>query len=734
MNRRGALIFLAALIFIPIRANAQTQAQKPPGAPSKSGKFSLALPSAKPGEPVRWTARSQEFVQGDYAILEGEVKVHYQNIVIGADKVTVNLKTKDVTAEGNVVLDEGPQRLSAERIVFNLDSRTGTLFDAKASFEPSIHMRGKKIEKLDQDTYRLTDGVFTSCDIDNPSWSFHVSHGTVTVNDYAHLQSISFRARKVPVFWTPYIVWPTKRDRSQGLLIPKVGFSNRFGSYVGTAYFLPFGDSADATINADYYSKGYYGAGTTIRYVPSKSVNGRFMGYAVRDPLDNRTQWKYSYQHTQDDLPLGFRGVIDVQDFSDLEFFRFFERDFQLNTISNIYSSAYLTKNTGRYSVNVRTDRREHFLGAGNNQVFEQLPALEFRTYPSRILDSPVYFSMESSASHLRSSLGANYYRADVYPTLSMQVRTVPWLSIKPQVSVRETYYTSSYDSGTGVRTISDQPLTRFYGQGQVEVVGPSFTKIFTAKIGGFDKFKHVIEPRIRYVYTSNVDDQNRVIQFDTVDTPLLPIVRDSVEYSLTQRVIAKGEKDNSSAREILSLSLRQTVSLSKPFDSFSNGTPNASKFTPLTLTAHVNPYQTVSLDANASFGNVSHQIDQASLSGRFVEPKSNSYLNFTWFSAFRAPGAVGGESSQFRFNAGAPLWRDRIRGDIWLNFDANTGQFLEQRYIAGWFSSCYNISFEYRDFLATRGFASPDRNRDYQISINLKNVGTFVDLRGSIN
>src|ERR1043166_7798214 len=37
----------------------------------------------------------QEFVRDEYAILEKEVVVKYQDVTIHADKVTVNLKTKD---------------------------------------------------------------------------------------------------------------------------------------------------------------------------------------------------------------------------------------------------------------------------------------------------------------------------------------------------------------------------------------------------------------------------------------------------------------------------------------------------------------------------------------------------------------------------------------------------------------------------------------------------------------
>jgi LPS-assembly protein len=673
-----------------------------------------------------------EYVRDEYVLIDGGFKITYQDVVISGDKLTHNLKTKDVTAEGNVIVDQGPQRLSGDRAVFNLTSKTGTVFNARGFFEGSA-FSGEKIEKTDEVTYRLTNGVFTSCDLDDPAWAFHLGSGVVTVNDYARLRNLSFRAKRVPVLYTPYIIWPTKQDRARGLLIPKVGANNRFGFYLGNAYFIPFGQSADSTIFADYYSKGYYGAGTEVRYKPQQDMAGKFQGHLVRDPENDTIEWKYDYEHTQENLPGGFRGVIDVQDFSDLEFFQTYSRDFNLNTISNIYSSAYLTKNKPDYSLNIRADRRKHFLGTDQSQVFEQLPTIDFKTYPNRLGRSPFYLALESSLGHLRTSLGANYYRADLFPTISMQLRTPSWISIKPQISARETYYTSSLDPlDPSRRTITDEALTRSYAQGQVEVVGPSFSKIFRRDMGGFNRFKHVIEPRVRYLYTTGVEDQDRVIQFDITDSPYLPLVEDSIEYSLTQRLLAKEAREGSGAREIVTLTFRQTAALSEPFNQTEGPSRDSDRFTPLLISANVNPYQSFSVNVNATFGNVSHQLDQTSLSANLRGP-DGSYLQMTWFASFLAPGRTTGDSSQFRVSAATPSWRNRIRGAVQLNYDAERGELLEHRYLVDTTASCYSVALEYRDFQVFRS-SGPEQNRDYTLSISLKNVGTFVDLRGSLD
>jgi hypothetical protein len=108
--------------------------------------------------------------------------------------------------------------------------------------------------------------------------------------------------------------------------------------------------------------------------------------------------------------------------------------------------------------------------------------------------------------------------------------------------------------------------------------------------------------------------------------------------------------------------------------------------------------------------------------------------MAMTYFATFLQPTQTSGNSSQFRLNAGAPIWKDKFRGDVQVNFDAEKGEFLEQRYLLGVNASCYSVALEYRDFPVFRSGLVSERNRDYQISVSLKNVGTFVDLRGSIS
>ena len=87
---------------------------------AQSPRFGV-VPGPRPGGgEVKWSIREGGRVEAEkdgYTIFEGGVTIEYQDIKLQAEKVTYNLKTKDVVAEGNVIIDQGPTRVAATRAV-----------------------------------------------------------------------------------------------------------------------------------------------------------------------------------------------------------------------------------------------------------------------------------------------------------------------------------------------------------------------------------------------------------------------------------------------------------------------------------------------------------------------------------------------------------------------------------------------------------------------------------------
>ncbi len=703
----------------------------PPGAGPDRIDFDLKFPTDKGGGATSGSAESLEYQREDYAVLTGEVRLRYQDIEISADTAEIDLTSKKVLALGNVILDQGPRRLSGKSLEFDLTTKTGTMAEAQAQVTPDYYFSGARIEKIGDVTYRVEDGVFTSCSQKVPDWSFKVRKATIEIEGYARVQGATMRTKKLPVFYTPYLLWPVKRERSSGFLVPNIGYSERRGALLGLAYFLELGRSYDTTFHVDPYSKGFLGLGNEFRYRPSEFTRGDFQGYAVRDPDalpgDDEWRWKINWNHEMNKLPGGLRAVVSYQDFSDFNFFRDFERDFDRNSLRFQDSRAFVAGNWGPQALNVLLNDRKTFVGGGQFVTQRKLPEIDYSLRPTRIGKLPLYLQAQNSVSYLDlerpGSYSGKYSRIDLFPQLTIPVRAFPWLSLSATIGERLTWYGDTID-----------PLTqRFTGKTEARdlpsasglIVGPSFSKIFNAKLGKLTKFKHVVEPRITYTYFGAYENTAVIPLFDEVDSSFSQNVG---RVALINRVLGKSDdpKDGG-AREILYVEIAQAFSLDdkqplqiSPTNPFLLNSTDG----PIEALIRLNPAKGLTAKIDLSYNTLFNQLESRSFTGG-IDWKGNNSVDLTWFTRYLAE---SGETlgDQIRLTTGLNLIPRRLRVEAQVAYDLDRADLQQQRYAFDWTSQCWGMRLEVRDYSV-----GELTNRDYRLSISLKNVGTFLDLTG---
>lgn len=718
----------------------------------------------KGGEVRLYTKQPARYVKDVSWDGSEDVVIEYQDVRITADKAHYDFPSKTATLEGHVVIDQGPSRLAGSRGTFQMETKTGRLEDASADLAPTYHIIAESIEKIGEATYRVHHGVFTACDVPAPPWSFYLSEATLTLDDYAHMKNVSFRVGSVPLLYTPYLVWPTKEDRASGFLVPGVGYNGQRGGYLGMTYYWVTGRSTDLTTNLDLYSRGAFGLGEEFRWTPSLESAGIFQGYAIHDPdatvcvppsqepsgglgpctlpdgspgvfaVRTRNRWKLRLDHVSDDLPYGFRGVLSARDYSDDQYLQDIERSFALASARQIVSRGFLTRNFGDNSLNLRLERTESFFGTTVLQ--ERLPSLEFFRRTSRIGGSPFFFSLESSLSYLYVNRGPNlprgtYERGDVHPTLSFPWKRIPWLSITSKVGGRWTGYTDSTDDGQ--THFLGSSFARRYGEGGISIVGPSFSRIFDAEIGRFGKFKHIIEPRIDYNYVSDVSDPQRIPAYDEID---LALGRNDIRYAIVNRLLARpADPQKGSAEEIASLEISQTHAFRLPQNLVTSATSFQTVTTkdgPVEADLRLAPGSLLHFDGRLAYDIHASQLTGASATA--AVSWKGEFVNATYFASrpvLTTPlpeGATSPNTDQIRLAAGIDLAKP-LRLDTQLNYDARTHQLLEDRSLLEFKGSCYTLFLEVRQLRLP-----PTPRRDFRFVVNLKDIGTLLDVNGSLD
>ncbi len=714
--------------------------------------FELRVPPERGGGTISGSAAELESFGEAQVTASGAVEIHYRDVIVHAERLSLDRDTMTVQAEGDVVFDQGPQRISGQRVDFELEQRTGTFWQATAFVHPDYYFSGDVISKTGPNDFAVDNGIFTSCTGDkSPDWSFAMSSAEVEVEGYAHIKNARLRVKKLPVFYWPYMLWPAKTERTSGLLVPNIGYSKRRGEYLGLAWYQVLGPSYDNTLYVDGYTEGFYGAGDEFRYRPSDTTKGNARFYFFHNEELQEDAWRLDWAHVADKLPFGMRGVVDIEHYSDFEVFRDFERSESQNTRRYVYSNAFVSGNWGAHSLNILADRRETFLGNNQETVLQsQLPEIAYRLRERKLGASPFYLSLGATANYLSAeragSYSAGYGRFDLQPEVKLPLRPAPWLSVAVAAGGRATWWGDSYstyevDPVTGVSeqrcgdetVAADQvycgdTLTRVYPAGSVEMVGPSFSRIFDTGGKSFSKFKHVIEPRWTYGYTGNFDEQSRVAQFDEID---LLIPSNFAEIALVNRLLARpADATQGGAFEILSFELSQAYSFdqTQPLQRSRDGL-TTDPSSPLFAKLRFNPSRAFSLQAQAAYNTLFAGLDSTSLSGTAKLRRGN--LGLTWFTRYASesyndPGRSDTISDQIRFAFGYEILPQRLRLEGQVNYDVANGDIQQQRYFLNYISQCWGVQLEGREY--TRGLVV---DRDYRLSVTLKNVGTFLDISG---
>jgi len=693
--------------------------------------FDLKFPADQGGGSASGSALDLEYKRDDYAVLTGKVRIHYQDVDLQADRAEIDLDTKIVTATGNVILDQGPRRLTGATAEFDLDTKTGTLSEATAQVSPDYYFTGDQIAKISDNEYTVTDGVFTSCSQKVPDWSFRLGTARVEVEAYAHIHNASMRAKKLPVFYTPYILWPVKRDRSSGFLIPNIGYSDRRGAEIGLAYYQTLGRSYDTTFHVDLFSENYLGIGNEFRYRPTEGTRGSLIAYTIRDPLANtfgqdEWRWKIEGAHVTNDLPFGMRGVVNFQEFSDFNFFRDFERDFDRNSLRFLDSRAFVTGNWGPHLFNFLLNDRRTFVGTEDDvDQRRRLPEIEYRLRSTRLGRSPLYLQFQGSASYLDidrpDAYSGAYGRVDVFPQLTLPIRSFPWLDLSVAVGDRLTYYGDSLN-----RTQTDfsgETLTRNLPVASAKIVGPSFSRVFDKEIGDYVRFKHVIEPRFVYNYAAEINEEDLGLfpRFDEVDTVQSG---NSGRVALINRVLAKPAGKNTNASEIFYFELARRYSFNEDQPLIVAG-GEQSLAGPIEALLRFDPSRMTSVQMDADYDTLSKGLQSTGFSGRYGTRKGD-FVGLTWFTRYDA--ATGDEiNNQLRLFGGLTILPQKLRLETQINYDVTLALLQQQRYILSWTAQCYGLRLELRDFRAGEGTRT--RDKDFRFSLSLKNVGTFLDL-----
>ena len=689
-----------------------------------------------------------------------------------ADDAHIYTDESLLVATGNVVFAGGNARLAADRAEFDYEKGTGLFFGASGSTElvediepsmfgtqePEMRFWGELIEKTGTRSYRLTNGGFTSCIQPTPRWEVRATSLDIDLSERARLRNMLLLVKGVPLFYLPYMYYPVQEeDRATGFLMPTYGASTVQGASISNAFFWAINRSHDATVFHDWLTTTGQGTGGEYRYVlgdgrgdaeayllNEKEAPDPFRGGDELLPARRSFRMRGNLQHSFSDA-IQARGQVDY--FSDIEVQQTYQRDiFQATNSSRSYGGN-VTGSWGAYTLNGTADFRETFFGLDDSSLHGAGPRVSFRQSERQIGTLPVYYGFDSEYANLLQKQGfggtvtdSGLTRFDVNPLVRVPFTRWPFLTFNTSVGYRRTHWRESIDPETDEQIGS--PLSRSLIEMQAEITGPVFVKIWdTPNTAYSERMKHVIEPWISVERATAVDDFDRIVRIDSIDSIVGGTTR--LRYGIDNRLYAR--RGEQGAQEFLTIGVEQTYytdARASQFDqqfmtSFQQATP--SNLSPLALTVRA------AITENMN-GSLRAEYDTHFMALRTIRADADIgvggwLLQRTGWSQRRfIEGLSGFDNRDYLDHTLNSFTNVRARGNKWggiyqFNWDVQLGRLVQQRMLYYYNAQCCGFSVEYQTYnLGNLGFFRTRAAQDKRlnISVTLAGLGTFANLLGA--
>lgn len=468
----------------------------------------------------------------------GNVEIKRDQTTLKANEVEVNRATQDVSAKGKVSLDDPEWKIrSADAIDFNLGRETGSIHNGDLFIEEGhISMMGRRLQKLEGQSYHVDDGFFTTCLCEpgsRPSWKFSADQMDLTLEGLGTIKNGYFYIMDVPVMYFPYAFFPLRTERQTGFLTPNFGHSTREGFRFQQPFFWAISKSTDMTVAASVESRaraGLWGEFRTIfRDQNDFRLNASYFNENLRknerDDVVNRTiadqdiaknRWSIIGTHR-------YMTAYDWLTYSDFAAYRddLFARELvERFDLPALQEGKIRVSRFGESRMGVFRGWSDTFLRGElkfyqdfiqkDSVTLQRTPQLAF--WGRRFLDTlPLEFRWRTETVNYLRRRGGDALRLDIRPEVALPYNFNSYVFGALSVAPRETLYHLYTPVKSGTRNVSRETVEMRAN------VATSLSRIFDWTGLGVKGVRHVIEPEVSYLFAPSID-QSRIPIMDAVD------------------------------------------------------------------------------------------------------------------------------------------------------------------------------------------------------------------------
>lgn len=486
-------------------------------------------------------------ISGDQLLLYNQAELKYKEFALKAARIILYRQSSimeaygipDTTKAGKYIgkpiFMEGTKRYDAFKLRYNFTTRKGTIDMGSTEIEGGFYL-GEKIKKVDDNTYFIRNGRYTTCDKAEPDYYFGSPKMKIIQGDKVIAEPVYLYIDDVPIFAIPFGIFPNHSGRSSGLIPPAYGEDPTYGRYLAhLGYFWAINDYVDIALQGNYYTKGRIDLSSRFRYVLRYKLSGTvdLGGSRIRlgEETDNdkvfSDEWRIGVYHNQTINPTT-AFTANVNFLSSKNYYNTSTNNLsdllRQNALSNVTLSKFWEGTPNSISIGYSRDQN---LTTG--EITQTIPSVTFvrsQTFPFRgkntsQLDLKWFelFSYNYNAQLLYidnkllvnpSVLDGNFFRNSrggikqfVNITLPAKISE---FSFSPFFNYNEIWYNKSIvktfnpaDSSVSTNDVKGFKAVHYFNTGvslNTRLIG-----LFNTRFLGVRGFRHTITPSIVYSY-----------------------------------------------------------------------------------------------------------------------------------------------------------------------------------------------------------------------------------------
>lgn len=665
----------------------------------------IARADESPGEGVRITAdRLTHDQESDTYRADGHVVIRWQKLTLLSDTATFTERDGNAVAEGKVSLTRNGDILTSRRLSVNLLTEKGEAEDASLYIrQQNFYLRGVRLAKTGPADYRLDGGSFTTCDGPDPSWHFAASQVRVTLDEYATARNAVFYLGRVPVFYTPYLIFPVKRQRQSGFLFPRIGSSTLKGFSFTLPYYWAIAPNQDATVELDLQTRRGVGTGLEYRFLGRQEGHGVLNAYTIYDTGRSRERGTLALTGYQPVAPtLTLRSDLSLA--TDLSFYHDYGESSGEYNRQLLDSSASASWNWRQYEADVEARYVQDLQGSDNRSTLQRLPIVRLAALRQRLGPLPLYAGLSADATNFDRSEGERGERLRAEPELLLATTLPPGLDLSAWGGYLVRWYRPDATSAGENSTTGDALAT----------AGASLSfplvRIYDSPWGELRRLRNAVVPEVTYRYVQT-RDQDRLPFFDYDDRP---VGGELAGWGLSSYLTGRFDRGDGLAdyRELLFVRLSQEYQISGGRRDLLNPVDDGQHWTDLRGEARFAPVRNVTVTLDSRFNVRTAEFSTTAIDADAKDGAGNLLGVGYHF--------IRDQVEYLEGRVGLSLVKPFVFGYTGrYSFDG--GSFLESLYTLEFRRQCWSVNFTYRD---------RPSDREFLVSFTLGGIGSLGQVR----